>query len=173
MTNIVSLEEFRPSSAELLHEANHRIANHLAMVVGLIQTQVAAVRRGPETMSREAASSMLREAAAKVVSVAHLHRRLAGYTDANNIDVSELLIESINEIVSALAIGDRLSVCQTLGNNCVVSAEQASVLALIVNEIVMNALKYAHPAHIPVELTVHCARCSVGGTMLEIADDGV
>jgi two-component sensor histidine kinase len=173
MTNIVSLEEFRPGSVELLNEANHRIANHLAMVVGLIQNQITAIKRGPEMVAREAASGMLREAAAKIVSVAHLHRRLAGYSHASEIDLAELLIESINEIAVTLSIGDRLSVRQTLGNNCVVSSEQASVLALIVNEIVMNAVKYAHPADMPVELTVSCSRTSDGRTLLEISDDGV
>ncbi len=173
MTNVISLEEFRPGSVELLHEANHRIANHLAMVVGLIQNQISAVRKGPETVTRETASAMLREAAAKIVSVARLHRRLAGYSHASEIDLAELLIESINEIASTLAIGDRLSVRQRLGNNCVVSSEQAAVLALIVNEIVMNAIKYAHPSAIPVELTVSCSRTADGRTLLEISDDGV
>jgi len=173
MTNVVSLEEFRPGSTELLHEANHRIANHLAMVVGLIQNQITAIRKGPEVIARDTASAMLREAAAKIFSVAHLHRRLAGYSHVSEIDLGELLIESVNEIVSTLAIGDRLTVRQMLGNNCIVSSEQASILALIVNEVVMNAIKYAHPAHMPDELTVSCTRTSDDRTLLEISDDGV
>jgi two-component sensor histidine kinase len=173
MNNVVSISEFRPESAELLTEANHRIANHLAMVVGLIQNQIVAIRKGPEMLARETASEMLREAAAKIVSVAHLHRRFAGYCQGREIDLAELLIEGINEIVSTLAIGDRVTVRQILGNNCTVSSEHASVLALIVNEIVMNAVKYAHPTNVPVELYVRCSRTVDGRTLLEIADDGV
>jgi hypothetical protein len=52
MHEIVSLDSYRLGASEELAEANHRIANHLAMVVGLIQSQIADVLRGQPLVAR-------------------------------------------------------------------------------------------------------------------------
>src|ERR1700691_4176879 len=54
-----------------------------------------------------------------------------------------------------------------------VNADQASGLTLVMSEIVMNAVKYAHPTGIPVEISIACTTARDGGVMLVVADDGV
>ena len=44
---------------------------------------------------------------------------------------------------------------------------------LVVGEIVMNAIKHAHPTGLPVSISVTCERNADGSIGLEVADDGI
>jgi two-component sensor histidine kinase len=158
---------------ELLRETNHRIANHLSLLVGMIQTQASAVGRGPEVVSRDHARLLLQEAAGKVVSVSHLHRRLSDQPRKDGIHVCDYLIESTSTLISSLALGPRVGLVQHLSADCIISPEQAQKIGLLVNEIMMNAVKHAHPTGIPVQIAIGCRREANGRFTIEIADDGV
>lgn len=172
MNNIVALDEYRAAPAELLSEADHRIANHLGTVMAMIRTQARAVRQGPVVVHRERVGRILDEALMKIVAISHLHRRLAVTTESGSVDLGDLLIEFVDEIVTSLGLANRLHVRHTIGGRCLVTKEQASKLILITSEVVMNAVKYAHPTDIPIEMTVSCRMTEDGRPMVEIADDG-
>ena len=159
--------------AEMLRETNHRIANHLSLLVGMIQTQASAVGRGPELVPRDQARSLLQEAAGKVVSVSHLHRRLSDRPLREGIHVSDYLVESTSALISSLALGPRVGLVQHLGADCLISPDQAQKIGLLVNEIVMNAIKHAHPTGIPVQIAIGCRREANGRFTIEVGDDGV
>jgi two-component sensor histidine kinase len=173
MSNVVALDEFRRVSTEFLNESDHRIANHLSTVVAMIQTQMVALRKGPAMLPRERASDVLREATIKILAIAHLHRQLAGAPRTGAINLGNLLIEIVDEIVASLTTGERLHVSHKLGTKCTVDADQASTLVLIASEILMNAVKYAHPTNVPIEMSITCSQGVDGRTVLEISDDGV
>jgi len=158
---------------ELLRETNHRIANHLTLLVGMIQTQATAVGRGPELVARESARAMLQEAAGKVMGVSHLHRRLSDGPRQNGIHACNYLIESTAALISSLALGHRVGLVQNLAADCVISPDQAQKIGLMVNEIVMNAVKHAHPTGIPVQIVIGCRREDNGRFTIEVSDDGV
>jgi two-component sensor histidine kinase len=162
-----------PDPIELLRETNHRIANHLSLLVGMIQTQASAVGRGPELVPRDHARSLLQEAAGKVVSVSHLHRRLSDRPHQEGIHVSDYLIESTSTLISSLGLGHRVGTVQNLNADCIISPEQAQKVGLMVNEIVMNAIKHAHPTGIPVQIAIGCRREANGRFTIEVGDDGV
>lgn len=159
--------------SELLRETNHRIANHLTLLVGMIQTQASAVSKGPEMVPRENARAMLQEAAGKVIGVSHLHRRLSARPHQEGIHVCNYLIESTTAMISSLALGHRVGIVQHLAADCIISADQAQKIGLMVNEIVMNAVKHAHPTGIPVQVTIGCRREDSGRFTIEVGDDGV
>lgn len=173
----VSEVPFEPKSVlpgiDLLREANHRISNHLTLLVGMVQTQAHAVARGPETLSREAARAMLQETAGKIVSVGHLHRRLADQPHRADINLCDYLVETCSVLVSSLSLGERISLMQRLTANCLVTPEQAQQIGLMVCEIIMNAIKHAHPTGLPVQIALGCRRESDGRLTIEIGDDGV
>jgi two-component sensor histidine kinase len=173
MAELIELDGYRTVSSDLLREANHRIANHLAILSALIQRQMSAVRRGPELLSRETAAELLQDTAAKVVAIGNLHRHIAAGKRDSEIDLGELLIESHNGMVKSLSLHEHASTKLKLGSGCVVTPDQASTLMLIVGEILMNALKYAHPTGIPVEICMACARSLDDEIVLDICDDGV
>ena len=164
-----------PSAAEfnLLREANHRISNHLSVLLSMIKMQASAAARGPETLKREDVVAMLNETAGKVVSVGHLHRRLAAVPDADTIDLSGFLIESCTHLTDILDLAGRVRPVQRLDVDCRVTPEQAQQIGLLVNEVIMNAVKHAHPTGLPVAISIGCHNGPDGRVLLTIADDGV
>jgi two-component sensor histidine kinase len=179
MRSVMSVSEVRFEGkgpipdVDMLREANHRISNHLTLLVGMVQTQVSALARGPEMLSRDAARAMLQETAGKIVSVGHLHRRLANLPHKSDVNLCDYLLEACATLVSSLSLGDRVSLVQRLIANCHVTPEQAQQIGLMVSEIIMNAVKHAHPTGIPVQISLACRREENGRLTIEIADDGV
>jgi two-component sensor histidine kinase len=158
---------------DMLREANHRISNHLSLLVGLVQNQANSVAKGPKTLSREAAKAMLQETAGKIVSIGHLHRRLAETSHKTDINLCDYLVGACAALVSSLSLGERVSLVQRLTANCHVTPEQAQQIGLMVSEIIMNAVKHAHPTGIPVQVSLGCRREADGRLTIEVGDDGV
>jgi two-component sensor histidine kinase len=59
------------------------------------------------------------------------------------------------------------------GGDCLVLTRHAQPLTLIICEILTNAMKYAHPAGMPVKMTVGCESKADGTLLVSISDDGV
>lgn len=161
------------SNTDLLAEANHRIANHLSLLASMIQMQATALNKGPDMFSRSQVRMMLQEAASKVVGVGNMHRRFAHQVDTEELDLGIHLIECTHQLVSHLSLTQRVSIAQRLGNGCNVTPEQAQTIVLIAGEILMNAVKHAHPAGLPTCISINCARNWDGSIAVEIGDDGV
>jgi two-component sensor histidine kinase len=159
--------------SELVREANHRIANHLSMIVGMVQIQASALAKGPEVLPRDAVHSILQDMAGKILSISHLHRKLADAPHTGEIDVAAYLVESCSAVMSSLSLRSRAGIAYRLGEKCFASPEKAQTMALILNEIVMNAVKHAHPAGLPTQIYVGCGRDAKGRSFVEVYDDGV
>ncbi len=157
----------------MIREANHRIANHLSLLASTVQVQAGALARGAQTLSRDEVSGILRETAAKIVAVGHLHRRLAVKSGRHLVNLGDYLIEACATLVASLSLGGRVHLVQRLTANCNVTPEQAQHVGLMVCEIVMNAVKHAHPTGIPVQISLVCRSEPDGRMTVEIGDDGV
>ncbi|MGN6514269.1 MAG: sensor histidine kinase [Rhizomicrobium sp.] len=161
------------AESDLVREANHRIANHLSMIVGMVQIQASALTKGPDVVPRATVHEILQDMASKILSVSLLHRKLAASPQLREIDIAAYLVESCSAMVMSLSLSQRAGVIYRLGEKCMVSTEVAQTLALIVNEIVMNAVKYAHPTDLPTLISIGCGRDRYGRMYIEVADDGV
>lgn len=158
---------------EMLRESHHRITNHLALLVAMIRTQNAAIKKGPATLSREDASSVLNEISANVVAMAHLHRHFTGHPGSATVDMADLLIESCTEMMVSLSLGERACFRHKLATPCEITADEASSLSLLLSEIVMNSIKYARPDGSRVEIDVSCHLTAEGHPAVIISDNGV
>jgi two-component sensor histidine kinase len=156
-----------------LDEVNHRVANHLALLANLIQTQAIQAANGPETYARGAVQALLREVAGKVIGVGQLHRRLIALQPGEGLDLGDYLIESSHAFVKSLALEGRIGIVHRLDERCPADIERVQAVALILGEIIMNALKHAHPTGLPVEIAIVCRRNAQGRIAVEIGDDGV
>ncbi|MGH9807008.1 MAG: histidine kinase dimerization/phosphoacceptor domain -containing protein, partial [Terriglobia bacterium] len=148
------LELVKPGDTDLLAESNHRIANHLSLLVGMVQMQSAHVAKGPEMLTRSQVRGLLQETTGKIISIGNFHRRLAHRPDSERVDLACHLIEYSKELLSSLMLGEKLSIVERVDAGCNVTPEQAHTAMLIVGEVVMNALKHAHPAGLPVSVSV-------------------
>jgi two-component sensor histidine kinase len=162
----------QPASQDLVAEANHRFANHLTLLAGMVQMQMNATTRGPEKFTRAEVCTILETTAGRIVSLGNLHRRLASSPD-QQVDIGNYLIENITALVGTFALGTKISIVQRLDKGCMVTPEQASTIALLVNEVMMNAVKHAHPAGLVTQLHLACGRDNDGALNIEIGDDGV
>lgn len=158
---------------DALRESDHRIANHLALLASTVQLQMSQLAKGPETLARDEAHAVLRETVGRILSVSHLHRRLSRPAQKGMIDVGDYLLESTVDLVNSLSLQNRVRIAQRLTTHCNVSAEDAQVLGLLVSEVMMNAIKHAHPTGMPVQITLVCDLDPQGNLMIEICDDGV
>ncbi|SEP50771.1 Two-component sensor histidine kinase, contains HisKA and HATPase domains [Rhodospirillales bacterium URHD0017] len=154
-------------------EANHRIANELAQLAALLKRQIDAAARGPESLSRESVVNTLRLHHGRLLGISRLHHAISREPDADDVDLTEVLASLLREFEASGVFERRLSLNSTLAPQCRVDAAQASAVTLAFSEIVTNAMKYAHPTGLPVEMTVIATAAADGTVALIIADDGV
>jgi two-component sensor histidine kinase len=152
-------------------EADHRVANNLAMLTGLIRLQAAEARRGKSPLGPAEVSALLEERGAKVETVARLHRTLAA-AGKSGIKIGDYVRE-ICATVASLSAAARTSVSATYDCDQDMEAARALPVGFIVAEMMTNALKYAHPTGIPVRLRVSCTQANDASICIEVADDGV
>jgi two-component sensor histidine kinase len=160
-------------TSELVHESDHRISNHLGLVVAMVNLQIGGIDQGPENLSREEAKGILRTTAGMLVSVSRLHRRLSGQHHSNKILLSDYVVELCASLVSLLSLGQRVFFVHKWASDCRLSPGQAQYVGLLINEIVVNAVKYAHPTGLPVRLEIRCERRDDGRVTIVVGDDGV
>ena len=147
----------------LLKEISHRVKNSLQIVSSMLHLQAS-------TAADEGLSAQLTEASSRVSAIGRAYERLAYDADVENIDLGAYL-----QAVCADAM--------TASSNCELHfdgthgirlyADRAISLALIVNELVTNAGKYAfqdgHEGHIYVRLVRQDANIA----LVSVRDDGI
>lgn len=118
----------------LLHEVDHRVKNNLQMVASLISLQS---KRIPDEGVRTSLKTMLE----RVEALALVHRRLYQADDVSRFDVAAFAGDLVTDLVGSTGRED-IRVDLDL-ESVEVSADKAAPVALMINELVTNALKHA------------------------------
>ncbi|CAN5374956.1 hypothetical protein BH10PSE4_BH10PSE4_11970 [soil metagenome] len=161
-------------SDDRLSEAQHRIANNLALIAGYTRLQATRLHKAGAPLSAREACIALEEIAARIETVGDLHRLLSDTPAAAGagVDLGHYLAKLCRGLMETLSFArDTVIVCDDVGG-CLVRPDQATPVALIVSELVTNALKYAHPAGVTGRIAVSC-RPRPEGLVITVADDGV
>jgi len=87
-------------------------------------------------------------------------------------EFGNLLVGSINALLNS-SVRHRFSFNLKLCSACIVNSQQASTLAFVMSEILINALQYAHPTDERIAITIACSPDQDGKTTIDICDDGV
>jgi PAS domain S-box-containing protein len=146
----------------LLHEVNHRVKNSLQLVSSLLRLQA---RRIPDPAAR----LQLEDATARISTIAHIHQRLYRDQDIQRINFGAFL----SELCADLQVSASQCSIEVSSPDFTVSTDRAISLALVVNELVTNAFKYAYPDDNPGEVRVRLKRLDGGNAELTVEDDGV
>ncbi|HEX4197008.1 MAG TPA: sensor histidine kinase [Caulobacteraceae bacterium] len=164
----------QPSPADVLvGESNHRIANNLTLIAGLLRLQAADVAKSGRTLSAEEACLLLEEVGGRIETVGRLHRLLAHVGHAETIDLHEFLHDIAEASIGSMALAGDMTLAQTLPDACAIPAHQALPLGFVVGELITNAVKYAHPTGVKGRVEVLCDPRPEGGILIQIVDDGV
>ncbi len=162
-----------PSPKDLVAEANHRIANSLTLLVSMVRMQASSVRKNPAPMSPADVRLMLEGIAARINTISQLHRLLS-HVEADGItNLKPHLHDVTNALVAALSSPEQGVRVDHSGGDCMVMMRQVQPIILILCEIFINAMKYAHPAGAPLVMAVDCNASADGRLVLNVSDDGV
>jgi two-component sensor histidine kinase len=167
-----SLDASAGVASDAVAEANHRIANNLADLATILIQQFRVIESGPETVPRELVGDLMLHMAGRMAALGRLHRLLSNPTTAGKVELGQLLAELVEGYRSTGMFGERLQVSLNV-ESLQVAAKDAWLLMQVIAEIATNAVKYAHPTGLPVELYVAAAPTVAGGLLLHVADDGV
>lgn len=146
----------------LLQEVNHRVKNSLQLVASMLQLQA-------NTASEEVKSELL-DASTRIAAVARAHGRLYRSHEIATLDLATYLVDLCADLAS-VRTDCRIEV--EAGERVEIATDRAIPVALVVNELVTNAVKYAHPGSGACHVQVRLAPAEAGGIVrLSVRDDG-
>jgi two-component sensor histidine kinase len=152
------------SVSTLSGEADHRIANSLAVIGSLVRVRAAKAK------SADDPKTFLMEIADRIDTVAKLHR-LVAQSKTGTVHLGKYLQEICERLTSALA-SETTSFSVDCPPEQTVPFTVALPLGLITAELFSNSLKYSHPAGTPLKITLSCSRPE-DGLSIVYEDDGV
>lgn len=147
----------------LLREVNHRVGNSLQIIASLLHLQA-------NSSDDNDVKAALSNAMGRVAAVAQVHRRLYTSHDLNSVLLNQYL-EALLEDLRRSAEGNRMSRLTLKADPVEIDPDRAVAIGIIVNELVMNAVKYAYPdgpGPIHVRLMINDDKLE-----LSVSDDGV
>lgn len=153
------------SVSSLSGEADHRIANSLAVIGSLVRVRAARVT------SADNPQTFLTQIADRIDAVAKLHR-LVAQSNTGTVQLGEYLQEICERLSSALSL-EETSFSVVCSPEHIVPFTIALPLGLMTAELFSNSLKYAHPAGTPVKITLSCSRAAEDRLSIIYEDDGV
>jgi two-component sensor histidine kinase len=153
-------------------EGDHRIANNLMIIAGLIRSQAARLPATP-TLPTDDVRAWLQEMAIRIDAVGRLHGLLRQRDGAAVLDLAAYLREVAQAAMASLTHAERTELAFDLAPGCDISAKQAAAIGLLVAEAMTNAFKYSHPSGIAGKLRLSAQRSRDCGLVIEVVDDGV
>lgn len=149
----------------LLREVNHRVKNSFQLVSSLMTIQAMAT---PDPQIRE----KFQDACGRIGTVARVHQRLdrGGRVDA--VAFGHYLRDLAEELTRTLPPRSGVTAVRVDADDQDVSADVAVSLALVVNELVTNAVRHAYRLDDPGVVTVRFQVLDDGRRRLSVADSG-
>ena len=147
----------------LLHELDHRVKNNLQLISSLALMQA---RHAQDPAVRAALYRMQDRLAAMGVA----HRRLFQSEDLGRFDLSDFVRDLAAELSGSVGRPDVAVTCDLVPAPVV--SDKAAPLALLINELMTNALRHAFSEGRGGNVFVKILN-DAGDLRIEIADDGV
>lgn len=119
----------------LLAEVNHRVNNSLQIVGSMLHLQ----RRSSDN---EEVRRHLGEASNRIIAIARAHQRLYKTDEFATLDLGGYLAEVCSDFAESLP---ESALNLDVAEHVVLSTDRAILVALLINELVTNAAKYAYP----------------------------
>jgi two-component sensor histidine kinase len=157
------------SNCSQFAEADHRIANHLALLACYVRLKgTELVRRDPPPGVADL-SLLLEAINVQINAISRVHRLLSSGAQG-----SADLGHHLGMICSALGSGvsGNVVIAGSFGSDCTVALHRLLPAAQIVTEVLTNAIKHGRRAGQPGRIEVACGKDADGTVFVEISDDG-
>ena len=146
----------------LLKEINHRVKNSLAIVASMLNLQAREAGDAELTLH-------LKEASHRVAAVAKAHEQLYKGSLIERMDIGSYIEEICKDLDASVAHCD---VHTHVEKGIEVPTDQAISAALIVNELITNAVKYAYKDRTHGTIWITVGRTGETGFAISVRDQG-
>lgn len=152
------------TNAAVVREMHHRIKNNLQTVAMLLQMQAA---NDDELTARD----VLQVSVNRILSIGAVHEILSeeGFRSVDVKDVAERIAQLVAQ---NMLRPDRQIAIKVTGEAIVLPSKPATSLALVINELLQNALEHAFVGHERGQVHIQLAR-RAKDYVVEVSDDGV
>ncbi len=150
----------------LVREIHHRVKNNMQVISSLLNIQVSFA-------GDEEARRMLKNAQARIRTMALVHEKLYRSDDLSRIDFGQYLSSLAVHIFRGSQIDPSRIRLETDLETLFMDIQAAVPCGLIVNELVANSLEHAFPGTRPGRIRVAMRRGASGEIVLRVEDDGV
>ena len=159
----VVLEKLVDEKDWLLKEVHHRVKNNLHTVICLLESQASYLEND--------ALRAIESSQHRIYAMSLIHQRLYQSSDIQTVDIASYLSEFISYLKESFGEPENITFHQEI-EYANLDVSQAIPLALIVNEAVTNAIKYAFPENREGTIRIELL-CKEDKIRLTIADDGI
>jgi two-component sensor histidine kinase len=148
----------------MVREMHHRVKNNLQMIAMLLRLQL---RDGRAVSGRE----VLTETINRILSIAAVHEILSA-EGLRQVEVRAMLERVVHTVTQTMAPPGFALDARIEGDDLSLPSQQATSLALVVNELLQNAMEHAFPGRSAgrVAITLTGGRDAI---RVEVRDDGV
>jgi two-component sensor histidine kinase len=147
----------------LLQEMNHRVKNSLMIVSSMLHLQASDV-------GDEAVTEKLNEAAQRVAAIAKVHEQLFRGPDVDRMDIGTYIDTVCRDLDDSVP---HCIVHTETEPGIEIASDRAISVALIVNELIANAAKYATPGRTNSRIWVKLAAGDQGTLVISVRDEGL
>jgi two-component sensor histidine kinase len=162
-TLLIEKDDLLRERAVLLQEMQHRIANSLQIIAGILLLKA-------RNVSSEESRQHLQDAHDRVMSVGAVQEHLQA--SVGDVEMAPYLAKLGESLASSMIRESRGLTLAVRCDPATVSSHEAVSIGLIVTELVINALKHAFPAERLGQVSIDYALAPDGWT-LSVSDDGV
>ncbi len=162
---IVQLNKALSGKTVLMKELHHRVKNNLAVIASLLNMQAA-------TLTDERAIRAFRDSQQRVMSMALIHESLYGNDNMETLNFREYLEKLVYQVHEAYALEAGLVSIRVAAEDINLPMHRVISCGLILNELLSNAFKYAHPRGHSGEINIKFARLRSGSLSLSCQDNG-
>lgn len=149
----------RDASRQVLaHEAGHRVKNTLQIVTGLLAVEMGRV-------AEPAARETLRQAHRRLLAAARIQERLSASAAQDRIDLIPFLEAVGRDVIDTVVECGGAMPLAVAGDPVDLPAGSGMAIALIVTELLTNAVKYAYPGESSGRVDVICEHLADRGAI--------
>jgi len=150
----------------LLSEIHHRVKNNLQIIDSLLGMQ-------SDQLLNDAATSVLKESQSRVRSMAIIHQILYESSDFSHVDFSSVIRNLVSNLSVSYATDSSRIQINTDTDHILISIDTSIPLGLILNELCINAMKYAFVGKSSGKIDISLKYQTIDKFELLIADDGI
>ena len=150
----------------LLKEVHHRVKNNMQIVSSLLSLQ-------SNHVEDEKIREMLSDSQDRINAMALIHEKLCESTDFESIDLRLYIDDLVNKLLlSHQSVHRRIPVTMDV-DDISLGMDAAIPCGLLINELLLNALKHAFPGEEKGEITIAAHAIGANSVELVVSDTGV